>query len=144
MFLRSLWPAVNSSTVENKMAEDMDENLEENRSVSSSNNGQITFNQVRLVGIEYPGYIKDETRMLETLGGEDTVARTFSSPARRLELSFRPGDPYCHAVCADRYPTANLLLRVKQRKKKRREGSDEPPEVKYEQEILGIVGNTYK
>lgn len=82
--------------------------------------------------------------MLETLGGEETVARTYSNPARRLEMRFRPGDPYCHAVCADRYSTANLLLRVKRRKKKRRDGSDEPAEVKYEQEILGIVANTFK
>ena len=118
--------------------------MEEDGVVSSSNNGRITFNQVKFVGIEYPGYIKDEKHMLETLGGEETVAKTFSTPARRLELCFRPEDPYCHAVCADRYSTANLLLRVKQRKKKRKEGSEEPAEVKYEQEILGIVGNTYK
>ena len=122
----------------------MDENVEENSEISFSNNGQIIFNQTKFVGIEYPGYIKDENHMLETLGGEDTVAKTYSNPTRRLELSFRPEDPYCHAVCADRYSTSNLLLRVKQRKKKRRQGSDEPPEVTYEQEILGIVGNTFK
>lgn len=122
----------------------MDQNSEQNSDVSSRiDNGRITFNTTKFVGIDYPGFIKDENRMLETLGGEDTVARTYSISGRRLELSFRPRDPYCHAVCADRYPTANLLLRVKQRKKKRREGS-EPPEVKYEQEILGIVANTFK
>ena len=127
-----------------KMAENMDQNSEQNNDVSSRiDNGRITFNTTKFLGIDYPGLIKDENRMLETLGGEDTVARTYSISGRRLELSFRPRDPYCHAVCADRYPTANLLLRVKQRKKKRREGS-EPPEVKYEQEILGIVANTFK
>lgn len=116
----------------------------QNGDLSSSSNGQILVNQVKFVGIEYPGYIKDENHMLETLGGEETVSRTYSIPTRRLELSFRPADPYAHAVCADRYPTANLLLRVKQRKKKQREGSNEPAEVKYEQEVLGIVGNTFK
>lgn len=129
---------------ERKMAENIDQNSEQNSDVSSRiDNGRITFNTTKFVGIDYPGLIKDENRMLETLGGEDTVARTYSISGRRLELSFRPRDPYCHAVCADRYPTANLLLRVKQRKKKRREGS-EPPEVRYEQEILGIVANTFK
>lgn len=127
-----------------KMAENVDENLLEKRDISSCNNCRITFNQVKFVGIEYPGYIKDEKHMLETLGGEEAVSRTYSSPARRLEMSFRPEDPYCHAVCADRYSTANLLLRVKQRKKKTREGSGELAEVKYDQEILGIVGNTFK
>lgn len=112
--------------------------------VSSSNGGEITVNQGKFVDVEYPGYIKDENNMLQTLGGEETVSRTFSKPTRRLELSFRPEDPYAHVVCADRYPTANLLLKVKRRRKKQKEGTNEPEEVKYEQEILGIVGNTYK
>lgn len=111
---------------------------------SSPNDGQITVKQVNLVGVEYPGYIKDENHMLETLGGEETVSRTFSNSSRRLELSFRPEDPLAHAVCADRFPTANLLLRVKRRKKKQREGASQPEVVEYEQEILGIVGNTFK
>ena len=125
------------------MAEKSDEDLG-NEDVSSTNSGRITFNQVKFVGIEYPGYIKDENQMLETLGGEETVAKTYSSPGRRLELSFRPVDPYCHAVCGDRYSTPNLLLRVKQRKKKSRDGSNQSTVVKYEQEILGIVANTFK
>ena len=111
---------------------------------SSPDGGRITVNQVNFVGVEYPGYIKDENHMLETLGGEEAVTRTFSNSTRRLELSFRPEDPYAHAVCADRFPTANLLLRVKRRRKKQREGTSQPEEVKYEQEILGIVGNTFK
>lgn len=110
----------------------------------SPNGGRITVNQVKFVGVEYPGYIKDENHMLETLGGEETVSRTFSNSSRRLELSFRPEDPYAHALCADRSPTANLLLRVKRRRKKQREETSQPAEVKYEQEILGIVGNTFK
>lgn len=125
------------------MAEKSDEDLG-NEDVSSTSSGRITFNQGKFVGIEYPGYIKDENQMLETLGGEETVAKTYSSPGRRLELSFRPDDPYCHAVCGDRYSTPNLLLRVKQRKKKSRDGSNQSTVVKYEQEILGIVANTFK
>ena len=115
-----------------------------NGDLSSSNNGQITVNQVKFVGIEYPGYIKDENHMLETLGGEEALSRTYSIPTRRLEMSFRPEDPYAHSLCGDRYPTANLLLKVKRRKKKQKEGIGETEEVKYEQEILGIVGNSFK
>lgn len=112
--------------------------------LSSSNNGQIIVNQVKFVGIEYPGFIKDENHMLETLGGEEAVSRTYSIPTRRLELSFRPEDPYAHSLCGDRYATANLLLRVKRRKKKQQRGNGETEVVKYEQEILGIVGNSFK
>ncbi|XP_068695106.1 general transcription factor 3C polypeptide 5-like [Montipora foliosa] len=127
------------------MAENTNQNDEEIIDPSSRvDNGRIAFSATKFVGINYPGYVKDESRMLHTLGGEDAVARTYSNSGRRLEMSFRPGDPHCHAVCADRYPTANLLLRVKQRKKKRRGDSSETSEVKYEQEILGIVGTTFK
>ena len=126
------------------MAEKSSGSPDTNSAVSSSNGGQITVNQIKFVGVEYPGYVKDENHMLETLGGEETVSRTYSHATRRLELSFRPDDPYAHTVCADRYPTANLLVRVKRRKKKQREGTSEPEEVKYEQEIMGIVGNTFK
>ena len=121
-------------------------NMAEGESVSSNSDGLVKFNRIRLVGIEYPGYIEDENRMLETLGGEEALSRTYSHPTRRLELSFRPGDPYSHTACGDRCLTANLLLRVKQRKKKRKEGGTEPhtQEVKYEQEILGVVGTTFK
>lgn len=143
MFATCLRSADNSCNSA-KMAEKSSSSQDTNTAVSSSNGGQITVNQVKFVGVEYPGYIRDENHMLETLGGEDTLSRTYSNPTRRLELSFRPEDPYAHAVCGDRYPTANLLLRVKRRKKKQREGTSEPEEVKYEQEILGIVGNTFK
>lgn len=127
-----------------KMAEKSSRLENTNIPDSSPNGGRIKVNQVNFVGVEYPGYIKDENHMLETLGGEEKVTRTFSNSTRRLELSFRPEDPYAHAVCADRFPTANLLLRVKRRRKKQREGTSQPEKVKYEQEILGIVGNTFK
>lgn len=105
---------------------------------------KLTFNPVNLVGVQYPGYIKNVSHMLETLGGEENVSRTYSNPLIRLDMAFRPSDPYCNVLCGDRYTSSNLLLRVKRRRRKNKDESQEPDKWKYEQEILGVVDTTYR
>ncbi|NXG91556.1 TF3C5 factor, partial [Stercorarius parasiticus] len=71
----------------------------------------------------------------------------YADPAKRLELYFRPKDPYCHPVCANRFPTSTMLLKVKRRTKKKKQLDTEEqihPEVQFEMEILGIVTTVYK
>ncbi|KAM7092316.1 general transcription factor 3C polypeptide 5 [Molossus nigricans] len=100
----------------------------------------------RLVCVEYPGMVRDVSKMLSTLGGEEGVSRIYADPTKRLELYFRPKDPYCHPVCANRFSTSSLLLRVR-RKTKRQEGVPGPephPQVTFDVEILGIVPTIYK
>lgn len=70
----------------------------------------------------------------------------YADPSKRLELYFRPKDPYCHPVCANRFSTSSLLLRIR-RKTKRQKGALGPearPEVALDIEILGIVSTIYK
>ncbi|XP_009954890.1 PREDICTED: general transcription factor 3C polypeptide 5-like, partial [Leptosomus discolor] len=72
----------------------------------------------------------------------------YADPAKRLELYFRPKDPYCHPVCANRFPTSTMLLKVKRRTKKKKQQLDTEeqiqPEVQFEMEILGTVTTVYK
>ncbi|XP_075572073.1 general transcription factor 3C polypeptide 5-like [Pelecanus crispus] len=78
---------------------------------------------------------------------EQGVSRIYADPAKRLELYFRPKDPYCHPVCANRFPTSTVLLRVKRRTKKTKQlGTEEEmqPEVQFEMEIVGTVTTVYK
>uniref|UniRef100_A0A4W3IUZ7 Ral transcription factor IIIC subunit 5 n=1 Tax=Callorhinchus milii TaxID=7868 RepID=A0A4W3IUZ7_CALMI len=82
------------------------------------------------------------------LGGRR--GRTYADPTRRLELYFRPKDPYCHPVCANRFPATSLLLRVR-RCRHKAEGPGDPAsphsgdgDFTYELEILGLIGTTYK
>ncbi|XP_005142551.4 general transcription factor 3C polypeptide 5 isoform X1 [Melopsittacus undulatus] len=101
----------------------------------------------RLVCVEYPGLVRDVGAMLRTLGGEQGVSRIYADPAKRLELYFRPKDPYCHPVCANRFPTSTLLLKVKRRTKKKQQLDTKEqiqPEVQFEMEILGTVVTVYK
>ncbi|KAJ6652228.1 hypothetical protein lerEdw1_012952 [Lerista edwardsae] len=99
----------------------------------------------RLVSVEYPGLVQDVGKMLLTLGGEEGVSRIYADPSRRLELYFRPRDPYCHPLCANRFPTSSMLLKVKKRtRRKRAEAGGCEEEVKFEVEVLGIVSSVYK
>uniref|UniRef100_A0A4W6FCU3 Ral transcription factor IIIC subunit 5 n=1 Tax=Lates calcarifer TaxID=8187 RepID=A0A4W6FCU3_LATCA len=86
----------------------------------------------RLVCVEYPGVISSVPRMLETLG-------TFAHPNRRLELRYRPQDPFCHSLCGNRFSSSNLLLRVRRRVRKK-----DPKDAEIHMDVLGVIGTTYK
>ncbi len=90
--------------------------------------------------VEYPGKVNNVDRMLETLGGQNTINEVFSTPNRRLELRFRPDDPYCKPACGDRQSIASssLLLKVKLMKNKN------TGETKVVPEVMGPVAATYK
>ncbi|XP_035628124.1 general transcription factor 3C polypeptide 5-like isoform X1 [Oncorhynchus keta] len=93
----------------------------------------------KLVCVEYPGIISNVDKMLESIGGIQGMSKTYADPSRRLELRFRPQDPFCHPVCGNRYPSTNLLLRMKRRVRK-----GNPKETQISMDILGVIGTTYK
>uniref|UniRef100_A0A8C7JI14 Ral transcription factor IIIC subunit 5 n=1 Tax=Oncorhynchus kisutch TaxID=8019 RepID=A0A8C7JI14_ONCKI len=93
----------------------------------------------KLVCVEYPGIISNVDKMLESIGGIQGMSKTYADPSRRLELRFRPQDPFCHPVCGNRYPSTNLLLRMKRRVRK-----GNPKEAQISMDILGVIGTTYK
>lgn len=62
--------------------------------------------------------------------------QTHSDPSRRLELKFRPDDPYCKCVYANRFSASCLLLKVKRNRSK----DGEP----YSVSIEGTVSTVYK
>ncbi|XP_044030137.1 general transcription factor 3C polypeptide 5 isoform X1 [Siniperca chuatsi] len=93
----------------------------------------------RLMCVEYPAMVTSVDKMLETLGGEQAVSKTFAHPNRRLELRYRPQDPFCHSLCGNRFPSSNLLLRVRRRVRKK-----DPKDAEIRMDILGVIGTTYK
>ncbi|XP_061655073.1 general transcription factor 3C polypeptide 5 [Phyllopteryx taeniolatus] len=111
-------------------------NEQDNVSGSSST---LELRDNKLVCVEYPGLVSSVDKMLETLGGEKTLSETFSHPNLRLELRFRPQDPFCHSLCGNRFSSSNLLLRVKRRVRKR-----DSKVADINMEILGVIGTTYK
>ena len=111
---------------------------------------QIPFDtSKKLVCVEYPGILKDSSKVLSTLGGLDVISKTVADPTRRLELRLRPNDVYCKPACADHYPTNNLVLKVRRRKKRGDEvatssSTSATKAEPIEATIVGIVEKTYK
>ncbi|XP_069093233.1 general transcription factor 3C polypeptide 5 [Pleurodeles waltl] len=112
----------------------------------------LSLNRQRpMVCVEYPGVLRSVAGMLATLGGAEGVSRIHADPSKRLELYFRPKDPYCHPVCADRFPTTSMLLRVRRktgRRKRPADGVPTPrgpePQQRLRMDILGIISTVYK
>ncbi|XP_072310498.1 general transcription factor 3C polypeptide 5 [Eucyclogobius newberryi] len=99
----------------------------------------LPLRETRLVCVEYPAVIQNLSRALQSLGGEQTVSKTYAHPNRRLELRLRPQDPFCHSLCGNRLESSNLLLRVRRRVRK-----SDRTDVQIQTDILGIIGTTYK
>ena len=104
-----------------------------------------SFSTRKFVCIEYPGYVKNVDNMLKTLGGEQQLSNTYFNTKRRIELHFRPDDPYCHSVCGDLQPSRAVILRVKRRRRRKiKPESTVQNDWQYEQEVLGVVHQTYR
>ncbi|KAM4695908.1 general transcription factor 3C polypeptide 5 isoform 3-T3 [Rhinophrynus dorsalis] len=118
-------------------------------SVNMDGSATVTLPRSKpMVCVEYPGLVQNVDKMLLTLGGEEGVSRVYADPSKRLELYFRPKDPCCHPLCANRFPTTTMILRVK--KKTRRKKTKDPAaavpveEGTIDMEIIGVVGTVYK
>lgn len=89
----------------------------------------------QFAALEYPGYVRNVPRALQTLGGEQAVqAALMAGSGAYLKLNFRPQEPTSHPIFGDKHETSQLLVRIS-RKKVRRGASEQPPKV----EIVGRV-----
>ncbi|CAL5375246.1 unnamed protein product [Camellia sinensis] len=72
--------------------------------------------------IHYPGYPSSTARAVETLGGNNGILKARSLQSNKLELHFRPEDPYSHPAFGELQPCNNFLLKIT--KKAVRNGQD--------------------
>ncbi|PSC76789.1 general transcription factor 3C polypeptide 5 isoform X1 [Micractinium conductrix] len=83
---------------------------------ASSDSRQLTVPAMaqgtQTVCVEYPGYVGDEQRVLETLSGLEGIAHQLQENPKTLPLKLRPRDKNCHALHGERRPTTRLLLRL--------------------------------
>ncbi|KAJ8755508.1 hypothetical protein K2173_019306 [Erythroxylum novogranatense] len=66
--------------------------------------------------VHYPGYPSSVSRAVETLGGTEAIAMARSSEMNKLELHFRPEDPYSHPAFGELRPCNNFLLKISKKK----------------------------
>ncbi|KAH0900095.1 LOW QUALITY PROTEIN: hypothetical protein HID58_049663, partial [Brassica napus] len=69
--------------------------------------------------VHYPGYPSSISRALETLGGIQGIATARESTSNKLELRFRPEDPYAHPAWGERHSCNGFLLRISKEDVKR-------------------------
>lgn len=69
--------------------------------------------------VAYPGIVKNEEKMLETLGGIESITQAMTTRNRRLELRFRPDDIYARPTYGDKQSEISFLLKVKVKRKKK-------------------------
>jgi general transcription factor 3C polypeptide 5 (transcription factor C subunit 1) len=76
-----------------------------------------TLSDAEAFAVHYPGYPSSPARAARTLGGIPAVARVRSfGPGARLELRFRPDEPYCHPAFGQFRASTGLVLRLSRRK----------------------------
>ncbi|KAL7134463.1 hypothetical protein ABFS83_11G028700 [Erythranthe nasuta] len=66
----------------------------------------------------YPGYPTSIGRAIETLGGDQGIAKVRTDKSNRLELHFRPEDPYSHPLFGKLKSCNNFLLKISKTKLK--------------------------
>ncbi|KAM0021188.1 putative transcription factor IIIC subunit 5, HTH domain-containing protein [Helianthus debilis subsp. tardiflorus] len=96
----------------------------------------------KVFAINYPGYPSSIERALETLGGTQDIAKARESQSNKLELHFRPEDPYSHPLNGDIVmPCNQFLLKISKQKDEGRvsEGAEE----NICADIVGHVSETY-
>jgi hypothetical protein len=86
--------------------------------------------------VEYPGYVRNKARAVETLGSEGALHECIRQNAGFLKLRQRPSDPFCHAIFGERHGTAGLVLRISRKR------GDEAAPVKVQ--VAARVERAYK
>lgn len=76
--------------------------------------------------VHYPGYPSSMLGALHTLGGLQALQKARALHSNRLELHFRPQDPYSHPALGDLRPCYKLLLRICKTKSANITGKVEP------------------
>lgn len=72
----------------------------------------------KVFAVHYPGYPSSIERAVETLGGTEGILKICTKKSNKLELHFRPEDPYSHPAFGELQPCNNFLLKISKKKVK--------------------------
>ncbi|XP_049403649.1 uncharacterized protein LOC125867261 isoform X1 [Solanum stenotomum] len=72
--------------------------------------GKLPTNEV--FAVHYPAYPSSVERAVETLGGIQGIVKARTSESNKLELHFRPEDPYSHPAFGELKHSNNFLLKI--------------------------------
>jgi general transcription factor 3C polypeptide 5 (transcription factor C subunit 1) len=87
--------------------------------------------------IEFPGYVENQNKAMETLGGVSAVLEAHATKSAQIPLNFRPNDPWSHPIFLDRYLTSNFVLEVTKKT------DPETGETSVSGDIIGTIPQVY-
>ncbi|XP_033517611.1 transcription factor tau subunit sfc1-like isoform X5 [Nicotiana tomentosiformis] len=70
----------------------------------------------KVFAVHYPAYPSSMERAIETLGGIQGIVKARTSQSNKLELHFRPEDPYSHPAFGELRHRNNFLLKISKTK----------------------------
>ncbi|KAG2500705.1 hypothetical protein HYH03_001470 [Edaphochlamys debaryana] len=73
---------------------------------------EFVIPQETAVAVEYPGFVRDTSRAVQTLGGMDAIAAAVTIHGHHLRLRHRPEDRTSHPLYAERVEPTRLVLRI--------------------------------
>lgn len=110
---------------------------------SPSPSRPIAIGKKKYVCIEYPGYVKNTEKAINTMGGEKKISECLSTEMP-VEVRYRPKDVFSHALKGDILPSAKLVLKVTRRVKKNSEGEVIEEDPNFRTEVLGTAVKTVR
>ncbi|KAJ6420407.1 hypothetical protein OIU84_027864 [Salix udensis] len=94
--------------------------------------------------VYYPGYPSSTSRAIQTLGGTESILKARSSQSNKLELYFRPEDPYSHPVSGELRSCHSMLLKISRKKKDSSSINDAKEESKeFHADIVARIPEAY-
>lgn len=102
-----------------------------------------------LVGVEYPGCVKNVDNMVKTLGGLTNISKVICNmDKKRLDLRFRPDDVFSKPIYGDLKPASGFLLKVVYRRRRRDVPGPSTEDAEIDEEpqidVLGVVRSMFK
>ena len=93
---------------------------------------------MNLYRVEFPGYVKNQDKAIQILGGKKEIYTQLSKDTPSLNFSFRPNDKLSHKIVSEASTDPCVLIRIKAiRKYKMKNGKKVYTETKLIPEYLG-------
>ncbi|XP_018332760.1 general transcription factor 3C polypeptide 5 [Agrilus planipennis] len=125
----------------------VDDNTNPNKEGGSTVHEHFHDFSRKLMCIEYPGIVNNVDKMLETLGGLNTLEMEVGTRKKYIELKFRPDDMYSKSCYGDKEKKPGILVKIKIRQPKVNLTSQELKEncaPIYEYDVVGVTAMTVK
>ncbi|KAI5744122.1 hypothetical protein M8J77_025875 [Diaphorina citri] len=91
--------------------------------------------------IYYPAIVQNDDRAIQSLGGLHQISEVINDSSQRLELKFRPDDPYCRPACSEKVSCRGLVVKMKVIKKRKKSGKET---LEIIPQVMGKVSSCYR